>query len=43
MKDMKGKKLNKRIIAVVSIVLVVLILITTVICLVTKKDENVEV
>lgn len=34
---MKSKKLNKRIIAIVSIVLVVIILITTVICLVTKK------
>lgn len=34
---MKSKKLNKRIIAIVSIVLVAIILITTVICLVTKK------
>ena len=43
MKNMKSKKLNKRIIAVVSIILVAIILVTTVICLITKKDENVEV
>ena len=43
MKDIKGKKINKKMITISSIVLVVIILITTVICLVTKKDENVEV
>ena len=43
MKNIKSKKINKRIIAVVSIVLVAIILVTTVICLITKKDENVEV
>ena len=43
MKNMKSKKLNKRIIAIISIVLVAIILVTTVICLVTKKDGNVEV
>ena len=43
MKNMKSKKLNKRIIAIMSIVLTAIILITTVICLVTKKDESVEV
>ena len=43
MKNIKSKKLNKRIIAIISIVLVAIILVTTVICLVTKKDKNVEV
>ena len=43
MKNMKSKKLNKRIIAVVSIILVAIILVTTVICLVTRKEENIEV
>ena len=43
MKNMKSKKINKKMIAIIAIVLVVIILITTVICLVTRKDENVEV
>ena len=43
MKNIKSKKLNKRIIAIISMVLVAIILVTTVICLVTKKDKNVEV
>ena len=43
MKNIKCKKVNKKMIAIISIVLVAIILITTVICLVTKKDENVEV
>ena len=43
MKNMKSKKLNKKIIAIISIVLVAIILVTAVIYLVTKKDENVEV
>ena len=43
MKNMKSKKINKKMIAIIAIVLVVIILITTVICLVTKKEENVEV
>ena len=43
MKDIKGKKINKKIIVITSIVLVAIILVTAVIYLVTKKDENVEV
>ena len=43
MKNIKDKKINKKVIAIISIVLVAIILVTTVICLVTKKDENVEV
>ena len=43
MKDIKGKKINKKMITIISVVLVAIILITTVICLVTRKDENVEV
>ena len=43
MKNMKSKKINKKMITIISVVLVAIILITTVICLVTKKDENVEV
>ncbi len=43
MKDIKGKKINKKTIVIISIVLVAIVLVTTVICLVTKKDENVEV
>ena len=43
MKNMKSKKINKKIIAIISIVLVAIILVTAVIYLVTKKDENVEV
>ena len=43
MKDIKGKKINKKMITIISVVLVAIILITTVICLVTKKDKNVEV
>ena len=43
MKNIKVKKINKKTIVIISIVLVAIILITTVICLVTKKDENVEV
>ena len=43
MKDIKGKKINKKTIVIISIVLVAIILIATVICLVTRKEENVEV
>ena len=43
MKNIKCKKINKKMMAIISIVLVAIILITTVICLVTRKDENVEV
>ena len=43
MKKPKNKKINRKIITITSIVLVAIIIITTVICLVTKKDENVEV
>ena len=43
MNDIKVKKINKKIIAIISIVLIAIILVTTVICLVTGKDENVEV
>ena len=43
MKDIEGKKINKKIIVIISIVLVAIILVTTVICVVTRKDENVEV
>ena len=43
MKNMKSKKINKKMIAIIAIVLVLIILVTTVICLVTKKDKNVEV
>ena len=43
MKDIKGKKINKKMITIISVVLVAIILITTVICLVTKKDESIEV
>ncbi len=43
MKDIKVKKINKKTIVIISIVLVAIILVTAVICLVTKKDKNVEV
>lgn len=43
MKSMKGKKINKKIIAIISIILVAIILTIAVSCLVTKKDEGVEV
>ena len=43
MKDIKVKKINKKTIVIISIVLVAIVLVTTVICLVTKKDKNVEV
>ena len=43
MNDIKVKKINKKTIVIISIVLVAIILVTTVICLVTGKDENVEV
>ena len=43
MENTKGKKINKKIIAIISIILVAIILVTTVIYLVTRKDENVEV
>ena len=43
MKSMKGKKINKKIIAIISIMLVAIILTIAVSCLVTKKDEGVEV
>lgn len=43
MKSMKGKKINKKIIAIISIMLVAIILTIAVSCLATKKDEGVEV
>ena len=43
MKNIKVKKINKKTIVIISIVLVAIILVTAVICLVTKKDKNVEV
>ena len=43
MNDIKVKKINKKTIVIISIVLVAIVLVTTVICLVTKKDKNVEV
>ena len=42
-KNIKVKKINKKTIVIISIVLVAIILVTVVICLVTKKDKNVEV
>ena len=43
MKKLKNKKINRKIITITSIVLVAIIIVTTVICLITKKDENVEI